>query len=57
MVVEVEVKILQGFAGSPEQEEVEKERGEGAAKVRPALGLSPHYIGGEGVPWGAPKAS
>ena len=31
MVVDVEVKILQGFAGSPEQQEVEKERGEGAA--------------------------
>ena len=31
MVVEVEVKILQGFTKHPEQEEVEKERGQGAA--------------------------
>ena len=36
MVVEVEVKILQGFAGRPEQEEVEKERGQGAASSRAA---------------------
>ena len=31
MVVEVEVKILQGFAKHPEQEIVEEEREEGAA--------------------------
>ena len=32
MVVEVEKKILQGFAGSPEQDYVENERGGEAAK-------------------------
>ena len=40
MVVEVEVKNLQGFAKHPEQEEVEKERGQEAAKRGRAQGVS-----------------
>ena len=51
MVVEVEEKILQGFAKYPEQEEVEKERGEGAAsswasRGGTSLAPTPPYIGG-----------
>ena len=52
MVVEVEEKILQGFAKHPEQGEVEEEREQGAASNGAARGAAslaptPPYIGGE----------
>ena len=57
MVVEVEKKILQGFAKHPEQGIVEKERGQeaaskGASRGTLSLAPPPPYIGGR-VGWGA----
>ena len=59
MVVEVEEKILQGFAKHPEQEDVEKERGQevaskGASRGAASLAPTPPYIGGRSV-WGQPQ--
>ena len=50
MVVEVEEKILQGFAKHPKQEDVEREREEGAAnswapRGGASLAPTPPYIG------------